>query len=136
MPNFPQYANASLVEYANFRSLVLTGSTGGSIAANSGDVILVEVNGVNVSGTGAVTLPPVALGGPVLVKYVSTKGKTDFGSAVIVTVTPAATDVTAGVTVDGYYNLTLNNIGDQVLVASDGSNWWIIDAKHNTHDTF
>ena len=138
MPDFPQYQNAALVEYANYRQLNLTGSTGGSITANPGDVINVTVNAVNVSGTATVTLPSVLLGGPVLVKFTHTNGNTAFGSAAIVRILPATADVNAPteVTIDGYNSLTLNNLGDQVLLASDGTNWWIIDKAHNTHDTF
>ena len=137
MPDFPQYQNAALVEYANYRQLNLTGSTGGSITANPGDVINVTVNAVNVSGTATVTLPSVLLGGPVLVKFAG-DGNTTFGSAAIVRVLPATADVNAAteVTIDGYNSLTLTNVSDQVLLASDGSNWWIIDKAHNTHDTY
>jgi hypothetical protein len=137
MPDFPQYQNAALVEYANYRSTVLTGSAGATIAANPGDVILVEVNAANVSGTAAVRLPSVTLGGPVLVKFTSTV-TTTFGTAALVTIAPAVADVQAAteVTIDGRNSLQLNNLGDQVVLASDGTNWWIIDKAHNTHDTF
>ena len=138
MPDFPQYQNAALVEYANYRATVLTGSAGASISANPGDVILVEVNAVNVSGTAAVRLPAVALGGPVLVKFTSTNANTAFGTAAVVTIAPAVADVQAAteVTIDGRNSIQLNNLGDQVVLASDGTNWWIIDKAHNTHDTF
>lgn len=138
MPYFPQYQNAQLVEYANYRSFVKTGSSALAVAANSGDAILVEVNAVNVSGLTTVTLPSVALGGPVLVKFTSSNANTAFGSAATVAIVPAAADVAAAteVTIDGHNSILLNNLGDQVVLASDGSNWWIIDKYHNTHDTF
>ena len=137
MPNFPQYQNAALVTYSNYRPFVLSGSAGATIAANAGDVILVQVNAINVSGVAAVRLPPVALGGPVLVKFTSTVTNT-FGTAATVTVAPALADVQASteVTIDGRNAITLNNLGDEAVFASDGSNWWIIDKSHNTHDTY
>jgi len=137
MPDFPQYQNAELVEYASYKTTVLTGSSGASITANPGDVIVVEVNVQNVSGTATVTLPAVALGGPVLVKFSSTAAGTVHGTAAVVSVVPAAADVTAGAKIDGSYgSVQLNNIADQVLFASDGTNWWIIDKYHNTHDSY
>jgi hypothetical protein len=138
MPDFPQYQNAQLVTYANYRPFLLTGSAGATINANSGDCILVQVNAVNVSGVASVRLPSVALGGPVLVKFTSTNANTAFGSAATVTVAPALTDVQAAteVTIDGRNAITLNNLGDECVFASDGSNWWIIDKSHNTHDTY
>ena len=138
MPDFPQYSQAALVPYANYRSTVLTGSAGATIAANPGDVILVEVNAVDVSGTATVRLPSVALGGPVLVKFTSSNANTAFGSAAVVSIAPAVADVQAAteVTIDGRNSVTLNNLGDQAVLASDGSNWWVIDKSHNTHDTW
>src|ERR1035437_3459498 len=133
MPDFPQYQNAALVTYANYRTFLLTGSAGATIAANSGDVILVEVEAVNVSGTAVVTLPSVVLGGPVLVKVVSGNHDTAFGTAARVRVQPATADV---VTIDGFNTLVLQNLGDQAVFASDGVNWWIIDKAHNTVDSW
>jgi hypothetical protein len=125
MPHFPQYQNASLVTYSNYRKVSV------NTAANPGDVIIA-------TAAVTITLPPVAFGGPVLVK-----NGTAFGSGHAVTVNLAATDVTASVVLDagaaGTINggLVLTNAGDQAVFASDGSTtWWIIDARHNTHDTW
>lgn len=136
MPDFPQYQNGVLVEYATYTTTVLTGSAGATIAANSGDVRVIQVNAVNVSGTATITLPSVALGGPVLVKFTSNDHDTAFGTAARVKIVPAAADVTAGALIDGYGSVTLQNLGDQAVFASDGTNWWVIDKSHNTTDSW
>ena len=136
MPVFPQYENATLVQFANYVKTALTGSAGASIAANSGDVQIVEVNVANVSGVALITLPPVALGGPVVVKYSSNNHEADFGSAAVVTVVPQVIDTVAGTLINGYGSITLTNIGDEVVLASDGVQWWTISKAHNTHDTY
>ena len=136
MPVFPQYANAKLVEFANYVVTVLAGSAGASITALAGDVQIIEVNAVNVSGNAKVTLPEVALGGPVLVKFSSNNHDADFGTAATITVIPTVADTVAGCLIDGNGSITLSNIGDQAVFASDGTNWWLISKAHNTHDTY
>lgn len=129
MPYFPQYENALLVEFANYRSIA-AGTA--AVTASAGDVVVVKQS-ANVSTATTVTLPSVSLGGPVLVKLVGT-----FGTGAACHVVPAPQDVTATteVTIDGFNSVTLNNAGDQVVLASDGANWWLISKAHNTHDTF
>lgn len=136
MPTYPQYANAVLVTAANFVKTVLTGSAGASISANSGDVQIIEVNAVNVSGTAVVTLPAAALGGPVLVKFSHSNGNTAFGTAARVRVAPNAADTAAGTLIDGFGTVIIQNLGDQLLLASDGVQWWSIEKELNTAETW
>ena len=138
MPNFPQYQNAQLVESANYRTTVLAGSAGAAVTAVPGDVVIIEVNAANVSGTATVTLPPVSLGGPVLVKFSHANANTQFGTAARVKVVPSVTDAAAtpAVTIEGYTSITLQNLGDQAVFASDGVTWWTIDKNHNTIDSW
>ena len=136
MPYFPQYSGGVLVPNANYVVTVLTGSTGATISANSGDIQLVEVNAANVSGTATITLPSVALGGPVLVKFTTTAALTYFGTAARVKVVPNSVDATAGAKIDGFNSIVLQNLGDQAVFASNGTTWWIIDKTHNTIDSW
>ncbi len=136
MPNFPQYQNAALVAYATYSTTVLTGSSGATITALAGSVVVVEVNAVNVSGTATVTLPEVALGGPVCVKFASTAEGTAHGTAAQVTIIPTTVDTVAGCKIDGFGSVTLTALGDVVTLASDGTNWWLIDRFHNTIETW
>ncbi len=140
MPSFPQYPNAVLVEAANYRQLTQgTNVTAGAVAvaANAGDII----NNVVAAGdasTYTVTLPPVVLGGPVLVK-VSGKFGNVSNSVVII---PQVADTVAGTKIEGFGSikliqpLTAAGTGTSVLLASDGTQWWIISRAFNTTDTW
>jgi len=134
MPYFPQYPNAALVEYANYRTLKQgTHVTAGAVAvaALAGDVI----NNVVVSGdasTYTVTLPEVALGGPVLVKVTGVFGQVS-NSVVII---PTVADTVAGCLIDGFGSISLIQPNALVLLASDGTQWWIISRSHQTTDTW
>jgi hypothetical protein len=136
MPYFPQYQNAVLVEWANYVTTVLTGSTGATISANAGDCQIIEVNAVNVSGTAKVTLPSVALGGPVLVKFASTAEGTAHGTAAVVTIIPQVVDTVAGCKIDGFGSITLTALGDTLVLASDGTNWWAVNKFINSIETW
>jgi len=64
-----------------------------------------------------------------------------FGAGFNVKVVPNASDLANGVTIDGgakgpANSIQLKNAGDQCVFASDGSNWWVIDKCHNTHDSW
>jgi hypothetical protein len=140
MPSFPQYPNAVLVEAANYRQLtqgthVAAGAV--AVAANAGDII----NNVVAAGdasTYTVTLPPAALGGPVLVKVSGQFGCVS-NSVVII---PQVADTVAGTKIEGFGSikliqpLTAAGTGTSVLLASDGTQWWIISRAFNTTDTW
>lgn len=107
MPYYPQYMNAQLVEYANFT--VQTSA----YTAKSGDFVLANAT----SAAFTVTLPAVALGGPVTVK------KTDSASHTVTIVTAD------GSTIDGLTGATGIGLAaqyDTVELASDGTNWWVV----------
>jgi hypothetical protein len=132
---FPQYANAALVTTANYRTFTQgTHVTAGAvaIAANPGDVIINQVASGDAS-TYTVTLPPVAQGGPVEVKVVGVVGQAS-NSVVII---PQVVDTVAGCKIDQQWNsLALIQPNSNVVLASDGTNWWLISSKHNTQDTW
>ena len=127
MPYFPQYVNATLVEFANYRTFAAPQA---AITAASGDVITVK-GVINNTTTSVVTLPEVALGGPVVVKLAGV-----FGVQAPVTIIPTVVDTVAGCLIDGVGSITLHNAGDQVQLASDGLQWWTISKAHNTNDTW
>jgi hypothetical protein len=123
---FPQYQNAAYVGYANYRT-----GLDANVTATEGDVLEFTP-----TANRTATLPPVASGGPVLVRLGGT-----FGAGNFVRVVLSASDLASGVTIDGgakgpVNSIQLNNAGDQVVLASDGSNWWQINKCHNTHDTW
>jgi hypothetical protein len=114
MPQFPQYQNAVLVEFANIVSHTATASSAATAA--SGDVHV-----YNSAATGwPLTLPPVATGGPVKVVNIHATG----------TVVVSPTEVTTSVTVNGgaSYTVPAGATGAAATAAtffSDGSaNWY------------
>lgn len=113
MPIFPQYQNAVLVENANIVAKTA------SYTAVSGDFAIVSPAAATV-----VTLPGVALGGPVAVKNLT--------GAYAVTVKSAD-----GSTIDGIAGTTgfaLAKAYDTVVLVSDGSNWWSISGNLATNE--
>lgn len=137
MPVFPQYQNSLLVESANYRQLTQgthvshTANPLAACTAACGDVI----NNVVVSGDATaytVTLPSVATGGPVLVKVTGTFGQVSN----TVTIIPQVVDTVAGALIDGFGSIQLIQPNASVLLASDGTNWWIISRSHQTTDTW
>jgi hypothetical protein len=143
MPTYPQYANSQLVEYGNY--LYLTQGTGVSHSANPeatcaaapGDIIINEVASGDATAY-TVTLPEVALGGPVEVKVVAKSGAAaGFGNVSnTVTIIPTVADTVAGCLIDGWGSIQLIQPNASVVLASDGTNWWIISRSHQTTDTW
>lgn len=121
MPQFPQYPNALLVESANYR----TGLDANATAA-AGDVCVFTPTAARV-----LTLPAVAAGGPVCVVLAGT-----FGAGFGVKIVPSDSSQIEGIATGPVGSVLLNNAGDQVVLASDGTNWWAISKSHNTHDSF
>lgn len=137
MPFWPQYANAVLVENANYRQLTQgthvnhSSNPLAACAAASGDVI----NNVVASGDATaytVTLPSVALGGPVCVKVTGVFGQVSN----TVTIIPQVVDTVAGCLIDGFGSIQLIQPNALVVLASDGTQWWIISRSHQTTDTW
>lgn len=135
---FPQYQKAELVPSANYVITVLSDADSPvAIIAASGDVQIVEINShVITDPVATITLPDVAVGGPVCVKLSSIAPSTYFGSLAQVNVVPAPEDVADAVLINGYGSISLRNIGDVAVFASDGAQWWTIGKSHNTHDTW
>lgn len=141
MPNFPQYQNAFLAEYATYRQLTQgthvshTANPATPCFANPGDVITnVVVAGDSTAYT--VYLPAVTTGGPVIVKVTGVPAPT--GNTV--TISPLVSDTVAGVLIDGWANVVIANTAGgsnaTVTFASDGSNWWIVSKSHSTTETW
>lgn len=134
MPYFPQYGNAVLVESANYRVFTQgTHVTAGAvaIAAASGDVIINKVAAGDAS-TFTVTLPPVALGGPVAVKMTGARGNVSNTILVI----PQVADTVAGCLIDGFGSITLLQVPEEFVLASDGAQWWSVSKFHLTTSTW
>jgi hypothetical protein len=123
MPVFPQHSAAKLVEYANFVSAL-----DASYSANPGDFVEFEP-----SANRVLTLPPAASGGPVGVQLGGT-----FGAGFTVQVVRAAGDtgVIKGLATGNATSVTLRNSGDNVVLTSDGTNWYAVSKAHNSADTF
>lgn len=135
MPAWPQYMNSQLVEFANYRTFTQGTSVAAgnvAVAANPGDVIVNNVQAGDAS-TYTVTLPSVALGGPVEVKVVGAFGNVS-NSVIII---PQVVDTVAGCQIDKTWNsLKLIQPNSSVVLASDGTQWWTIASRHNTVDTW
>lgn len=108
-----QVSSAVLVEASNFVSKA-TGYT-----ASPGDVVLCNGGTTGQAATFNVTLPAVALGGPVTV--VNLNATTTGATVTVVTSDGAKIDGLTGSTGTGV------NIGfNRSTFSSDGSNWWRI----------
>lgn len=130
MPTFPQYQNAQLVEFANYRELT---DSVAAVQANSGDIIEIQFS-VNGTNTVTVTLPPIALGGPVLLRRKGKIGDNRTGTLILI---PSPVDVANGIGIGAYGEITVVNGGDEIVVASDGATTWVpISKYHNTHDSW
>ncbi len=134
MPVFPQYQNALIVQAGNYR-LFTQGTTVAAapraIAAAAGDIITNKV----VTGDATVytvTLPSVALGGPVVVKVTGFQGQASNQVIVI----PQVVDTVAGCLIDGFGSVNVQYPGDCYVFASDGTQWWCISKFHTTTQTW
>jgi hypothetical protein len=81
-------------------------------SAVSGDIILCDTSG----GEFTITLPPASLNTNAQIHI---KKITEDGYAVIV-------DANGGEKIDNELTKTIDGPYDSILIASDGSNWWII----------
>jgi hypothetical protein len=140
VPYFPQYSSATLVEYANYRSLTqASGVT--AYSANSGDFFTNSVLAGDATAY-VITLPSVALGGPVAVKMAGVPGNVSN----TVTVAVLGADYAAGCRIGGtggygsvklIHNAASGQLdGPLLILASDGTNWWIVSKAHSTVDTW
>ena len=107
MPDFPQPTTGVLVEGGNWRNI----TAAATLAA--GDVALCN----STAAAFTVTLPPVASGGPCIIK------KTDAVPANPVTVKTADGSTIDGVVGTTGVALTVQN--SRYSLASDGANWWV-----------
>lgn len=143
MPYFPQYQNAVLVDNANYVQLTQgthvshTANPLAAYSANPGDI----VTNVVVAGDATpyiITLPSVALGGPVMVKVQGAFGQVSNSVLII----PQVVDTVAGCKIEGFGSLkliqplTAAGTGTSIVLASDGLQWWIISRAFNTTDTW
>ena len=135
MPVFPQYQSALLVQAGNYR-LFTQGTTVAAgvvtIAAACGDIITNKVVAGDAS-TYNVTLPSVALGGPVVVKVT---GLIQGNASNTMVVVPQVVDTVAGCKIDGFGSISLVYPGDLYVLASDGTQWWTVSKAHTTTQTW
>lgn len=114
MPNFPQYQNATLVEYGSYFTHSATASA--AVTAASGDVHI-----FNTAATGnTLALPLIALGGPVKVVNIHATGT--------IIVSPNAADVSAVVNGGASYTVPAAGTGaaaTQATFVSDGLTNWV-----------
>lgn len=111
MPNDDQYINAGLVPFANF-----TAQAGASYTASNGDVVLYTPTANSV-----VTLPAVALGGPVRV--------VNLAGTYTVTVKTADGSTVQGVAGTTGYVVPAGGTGassTHATFVSNGTNWFVI----------
>ena len=121
------YPNALLVESSNFvaKNAAYTANAGDVVVCNSG------TSGAGSAGTFIVTLPAVALGGPVTV--LNWNATTVAGTVFVVTADGSNIDGVSGTIgstlaiLDPSANATTGVVFDQKVrstFSSDGSNWW------------
>lgn len=140
MPVFPQYQNATLVANANYRSLTQASGTT-AYSANPGDFFTNSVLAGDATAY-VITLPAVVTGGPVAVKLAGVPG--NVSNTVVVQILGA--DYAAGSRIGGtggYGSIKLVHDGAAgqldgplLILASDGTNWWIVSKAHSTVDTW
>lgn len=140
MPTFPQYQSAALVQAANYRNLTqASGVT--AYSANAGDFFTNSVLAGDATGY-VITLPAVVNGGPVAVKMSGVPGNVSN----TITVQVLGSDYAAGCRIGGtggygslklIHNAAATQLdGPLVILASDGTNWWIVSKAHSTVDTW
>lgn len=131
---FPAYGQSVNVTGGNIRVLtqgttVAAGTV--AVAAAAGDVIINKVVSGDAS-TYNVTLPPVALGGPVVIKVTGLQGQASNKVVVV----PQVVDTVAGCLIDGFGSIAAQYPGDVYVLASDGTQWWAISKFHTTTQTW
>ena len=140
MPTFPQYQNASLVQNANYVKLTQASGTT-AYSANPGDFFTNSVLAGDATAY-TITLPAVNTGGPVAVKMAGVPG--NVSNQIIVQVLGA--DFAAGCRIGGtggygslklIHNAAAGQLdGPLVILASDGTHWWLVSKAHSTVDTW
>lgn len=113
MPNSGhfQYSGARLVEFSNFVK------TNTGYTANAGDIVLCNAGTTGQAATFTVTLPAVALGGPVTV--INADATTVGGTITVKTADLSLIDNVVGTT-----GVTIAIAYNRNTFASDGTNWW------------
>ena len=140
MPTFPQPLTGILTEAANYRSLTQASGTT-AYSANSGDFFTNAVLAGDATAY-VVTLPAASLGGVVAVKMSGVPGNVSN----TVTVQVLGADFAAGSRIGGtggygslklIHNAAATQLdGPLVILASDGTNWWLVSKAHSTVDTW